>query len=432
MASGPRKFYDLTFNEFGTSDAVLSEALRSLVNSADQPHTSLAIWHKLVPDSHYHVFTKDKEVYVANLVGEVKDNKIQLQKIYKHKPMKLTRFTQNDETALHTEINEYFLLANRTESRPQDPAFRLDKIFDLRGSHVAIYTNGVIDILYSAPSNVFVDTHTTPSTSQSSSTSSATVPGRITNSAMVPSPSPGPSAVIAVTPPQGAQQGAQQVVQQIDGQGAQQIAEQVAQRVAQQLAQQLAQSNGGPNRKNENNGPDVPKGPPVPTFSTSTTALSCAEVTAQYNVSGSDKVECVSSTGAAPVSSVTLVLDARQVTLPTVGLEKKDGKWVGFASVGAAQWVWVEITGKKMKYKAQFKSQDWDAKEVEVKDEKDKKFKFEGGTVEYSGQNPFDTGSANVGLIVGITLAVLALVAIAVGAALLAARRNNIKVASIQ
>lgn len=433
MASGPRKFYDLTFNEFGTSDAVLSEALRSLVNSADQPHTSLAIWHKLVPDSHYHVFTKDKEVYVANLVGEVKDNKIQLQKIYKHKPMKLTRFTQNDETALHTEINEYFLLANRTESRPQDPAFRLDKIFDLRGSHVAIYTNGVIDILYSAPSNVFVDTHTTPSTSQSGSTSSATVPGRITNSAMVPSPIPGPStstAAIVVTPQPGTlvvtpRPGAQQVVQQIDGQGAQQIAEQVAQRVAQQLAQQLAQSNGGPNRKNENNGPDVPKGPPVPTFSTSTTALSCAEVTAQYNVSGSDKVECVSSTGATPVSSVTLVLDARQVTLPTVGLEKKDGKWVGFASVGAAQWVWVEITGKKMKYKAQFKSQDWDAKEVEVKDEKDKKFKFEGGTVEYSGQNPFDTGSANVGLIVGITLAVLALVAIAVGAALLAARRNR-------
>jgi len=177
------------------------------------------------------------------------------------------------------------------------------------------------------------------------------------------------------------------------------------------------------NRKNGNN---VPDGPPVPTFSTSNTALSCAEVTAQYNVSGKDKVECVSSTGATPVSSVTLVLDARQVTLPTVGLEKKDGKWVGFASVGAAQWIWVEITGKKMKYKAQFRSQDWETKEVEVKDEKDKKFKFEGGTVEYSGQNPFDTGSVNVGLIVGITLAVLALLfAIAVGAALFAARRNR-------
>jgi hypothetical protein len=149
-------------------------------------------------------------------------------------------------------------------------------------------------------------------------------------------------------------------------------------------------------------------------------------VTERYNVSGSDKVECVSSTGATPVSSVTLVLDAKQVTLPTVGLEKKDGKWVGFASVGAAQWIWVEIAGKKMKYKAQFKSQDWDAKEVEVKDEKDKKFKFEGGTVEYSGQNPFEAGSANVGLIVGITLAVLALFSIiAVGAALFAARRNS-------
>jgi hypothetical protein len=370
--------------------------LRGLLTDDEEQLTSLAIWHKLVPDSHYHVFTKDKEVYVANLVGKVKDDMIQFQKIYKHKPMKLTRFTQNDETALHTEINDYFLLANRTESRPQVPGFRLSKLFDLRGSHVAVYTNDVVDILYSAPANVFVDTHTTPSTSQSSSTSSATVAGQITNSVMVPSPSPGPStssAVIAVTPPQGAQP----VVQQIDGQGAQQIAEQVAQRIAQQLAQQLAKSNGGPNRKNENDGPD---GTPVPTFSTSTTALSCAEVTAQYNMSGSDKVECVSSTGATPVSSVTLVLDAKQVTLPTVGLEKKDGKWVGFASVGAAQWVWVEIAGKKMKYKVQFRSQDWEAKEVEVKDEKDKKFKFEGGTVEYSGQNPFDTGSVVITVVI--------------------------------
>jgi hypothetical protein len=410
MASGPRKFYDLTFNEFGTSDTVLSAALRGLLTGNEEPLTSLAIWHKLVPDSHYHVFTEDKEVYVANLVGEVKDGSIQFQKIYKHKPMKLTRFTQNDETALHTEINDYFLLANRTESSPQDPAFRLDKIFDLRGSHVAVYTNGAIDILYSAPSNVFVDTHTTPSTSQSSSTSSATVPGQITNSVMVPSPSPGPStssAVIAVTP----QQVVQQVVQQIDGQGAQQIAEQVARQVAQQLAQQLAQSNGGPNK---NDGKNENKGTPVPTFSTSNTALSCAEVTAQYNVSGKDKVECVSSTGATPVSSVTLVLDAKQVTLPTVGLEKKDGKWVGFASVGAAQWVWVEITGKKMKYKVQFKSQDWDAKEVEVKDEKDKKLKFEGGTVEYSGQNPFDTGSV-------VTTVLIVVISIAVAIGILAA-----------
>jgi hypothetical protein len=222
------------------------------------------------------------------------------------------------------------------------------------------------------------------------------------NSNMVPSPIPGPSAVIAVTPRPGAQQVVQPVVQQIDGQG----------------AQQVVQSNGGPNRndgKNENNGT------PVPTFSTSTTALSCAEVTAQYNVSGSDKVECVSSTGATPVSSVTLVLDAKQVTLPTVGLEKKDGKWVGFASVGSAQWIWVEIAGKKMKYKAQFKSQDWETKEVEVKDEKDKKFKFEGGTVEYSGQNPFEAGT-NWVLIIGVVLGVVVAIIVAIGAGFVAAR----------
>jgi hypothetical protein len=114
------------------------------------------------------------------------------------------------------------------------------------------------------------------------------------------------------------------------------------------------------------------------------------------------------------VSSVTLVLDAKQVTLPTVGLEKKDGKWVGFASVGAAQWIWVEITGKKMKYKAQFRSQDWETKEVEVKDEKDKKLKFEGGTVEYSGQNPLDTGSM-------VTTLLIVVISIAAAIAILAA-----------
>jgi hypothetical protein len=145
-------------------------------------------------------------------------------------------------------------------------------------------------------------------------------------------------------------------------------------------------------------------------------------------VSGKDKVECVSSTGAAPVSSVTLVLDAKQVTLPTVGLEKKDGKWVGFASVGAVQWVWVEITGKKMKYKVQFKSQDWETKEVEVKDEKDKKFKFEGGTVEYSGQNPFDAGTNWVLIIIGVVLGVILLI-VAIGAGFVAARaRHNLAV----
>jgi hypothetical protein len=386
-------------------------------------YTSHDIWHSLDTNSYYHVFKKDSDVYVANLVGEVTDGELQVKAIYRHKPMTLDRFTRNNEGTLLTEINDYFLLSNRTESRPQVPGFRLSKLFDLTGSYVAVYTNDVVDILYSAPANVFLDT---PSNSQSSSTSSATVPGQITNSAMVqPSPITGPSAVIAVTP----QPVALVVTPRPDvlvvtprpdgptGPPRPDVLVVTPRPVVEQVVQPDA------NRKNGNN---VPDGPPVPTFSTSNTALSCAEVTAQYNVSGKDKVECVSSTGATPVSSVTLVLDARQVTLPTVGLEKKDGKWVGFASVGAAQWIWVEITGKKMKYKVQFKSQEWDAKEVEVKDEKDKKFKFEGGTVEYSGQNPFDTGSVNVGLIVGITLAVLALLfAIAVGAALFAARRNR-------
>ena len=97
----------------------------------------------------------------------------------------------------------------------------------------------------------------------------------------------------------------------------------------------------------------------APTFTTSTTALSCAAVTASHNAyysrAGGEKVECSSSTDpksdAKSKLTVTLLLGSVPVTFPTVGLERKDGKWVGFAIAGTkvedAQWIWVEITGKK-------------------------------------------------------------------------------------
>ena len=114
--------------------------------------------------------------------------------------------------------------------------------------------------------------------------------------------------------------------------------------------------------------------------------------------------------------------DQVTVTFPTVGLEKKEGKWVGFAFTGTrvedAQWIWVEITGKKMKYKAQFYAQarSWDQKEVEVKLDKEKKYTFDGGYVEYSGQSPFDAGTSWTLIIIVIVSVVLFLIAIIVAA----------------
>jgi hypothetical protein len=207
MASGPRTFHNSTFNELGRSYTALSQHLWPRLTGKESTLTSSEIWSKLVPGSYYHVFTNDPkandpEVYVANLVGDVTTESLRLQEIYKHKPRSFAMFTRDDESTLENEIDKYFLFSIRVNSRPQDNNnnFKLDKLLNLHGSHVAVYTNGAIDILYSAPSNVFVDTHTTPPTSQHS----ATVPGQITNSVMVPSPITSPSAVIAVTPQPGA------------------------------------------------------------------------------------------------------------------------------------------------------------------------------------------------------------------------------------
>jgi hypothetical protein len=163
-------------------------------------------------------------------------------------------------------------------------------------------------------------------------------------------------------------------------------------------------------------------------------------VTGSYNAQAAPdtKVECSSSvTGpdAKSTVTVTLVLDSEQITMPPVGLEKKNDKWVGFALSGAradeARWIWVEITGKKMKYKAQMYSyadatRKWDLAEVEINGVKERKYTFEGGTVEYSGQNPFETGSRKLVWIIGITLAVLAVLSISICAAVFMARKRHL------
>ena len=377
----PRTFLNLTRSELASNAkddiAALHSTLVDYVNKSDDSivdtnnnagYDSEAIWTTKMKDgSHYYVFytmdtTTGKNAYIAHYSMNAENQMVLV--IFLHVPEK-------SEYDMPADVNRFFMLSRRVEINDNIESGLSIKgpgMYIAGGSFVAVYNGRGYELLYS------------------SETDDVFKSSVFANSNMVPSPIPGPStstAEIVVTP--------------------RPVALVVTPRP---VVEQVVQSNGGPNRKNGNNENDGTNGPPVPTFSTSTTALSCAEVTAQYNVSGKDKVECVSSTGATPVSSVTLVLDAKQVTLPTVGLEKKDGKWVGFASVGAAQWVWVEITGKKMKYKVQFKSQDWDAKEVEVKDEKDKKLKFEGGTVEYSGQNPFDTGSVVITvLIVVISIA---------------------------
>ena len=90
----------------------------------------------------------------------------------------------------------------------------------------------------------------------------------------------------------------------------------------------------------------------------------------------------------------------------------KDDKdtWIGFATgaagagalgaLGAGQsadWLAVEIKGKKMKYTRKGSEQV----EVEVTEDGDKKYKFTGGTATVTGENPF---ASSMALIIGLSV----------------------------
>jgi hypothetical protein len=112
-------------------------------------------------------------------------------------------------------------------------------------------------------------------------------------------------------------------------------------------------------------------------------------------------------------------------TFKDVAMENKEDKWVGFMmNQETKQWIQLEVTKeKKLTYAAcldqcaetsstapTYKQK----KELEVKHDKDKKYTFEGGTVEYSEIDPFApgglSGAAIAGIVIGVVVVVILLV----------------------
>jgi hypothetical protein len=96
-------------------------------------------------------------------------------------------------------------------------------------------------------------------------------------------------------------------------------------------------------------------------------------------------------------------------------MEKKDDAWFGFMMIepttaSSSQWIQLEVKEQKLSYTACLGQCDATSptyeqkKDLEVKHDKDKKYKFEGGTVEYTEEDPFHKGmspSLILGLIIG-------------------------------
>ena len=119
------------------------------------------------------------------------------------------------------------------------------------------------------------------------------------------------------------------------------------------------------------------------------------------------------------------------VTFKDVPMEKKDDVWFGFmmiapttvsSSAAVSQWIQLEVKEQKLSYTACLGQCDTTSpkyeqkKDLEVKHDKDKKYKFEGGTVEYTEEDPFSKGNLALilGLSIGGSILVIILVVIAV------------------
>jgi hypothetical protein len=111
--------------------------------------------------------------------------------------------------------------------------------------------------------------------------------------------------------------------------------------------------------------------------------------------------------------SVSIALGS--VTFKDVPMEKKDDAWFGFmmiAATSSSQWIQLEVKEQKLSYTACLGQCDATShatspkyeqkKDLEVKHDKDKKYTFEGGTVEYTEEDPFHKG--NLALILGLSI----------------------------
>jgi hypothetical protein len=188
---------------------------------------------------------------------------------------------------------------------------------------------------------------------------------------------------------------------------------------------------------------------PVPAPANAATTLSCADILAKStDVTFACPKLPIPDPPKSKVEIVLTVATASQVPQPTVSpgsqstsstvspqvlqasasftvpLSKDDkGAWIGFSTVAnATDWIAVEIQGKKLKYTRKGAKQV----EVDVTSDGDKKYKFTGGTVTYTGEDPFASGMDHA-LVIGLAVGggVLALILLIVGIVLLRKRASS-------
>ena len=185
---------------------------------------------------------------------------------------------------------------------------------------------------------------------------------------------------------------------------------------------------------------------PVPAPANAATTLSCADILAKstdvtfacpklppdppkskveivLTVATSTQVPQSTVSPGSQATSSTVSPQAPQASASfTVPLSKDDkGVWIGFSANGA-DWIAVEIQGKKLKYTRKGAKQV----EVDVTSDGDKKYKFTGGTVTYTGEDPFASGMDHA-LVIGLAVGggVLALILLIVGIVLLRKRASS-------
>ena len=317
------------------------------------------IWGGMAPQSMYYVYKNKKGVYYVFDFGvtlSIGANGILPNAVYEHKPPP-NKYTQN------TNFDEYFMLSTGVTSRAQATG-TLSLVIPLSGLFVAVYDQAdLTQKLYSASTDVFSSTSLT----SDNSAKQQTPPDKVVKPN---TPTPLPAAGNGAT-----------------GNG-------VPQTVS---ATSLCT---GPyaraiNKYNTHALKPPATGKPIACSTAATEAKTKLTVTI--------------------TPSVQIALGS--VTFKDVPMEKKDDAWFGFMMIApttasSSQWIQLEVKEQKLSYTACLGQCDATShatspkyeqkKDLEVKHDKDKKYKFEGGTVEYTEEDPFHKG--NLALILGLSL----------------------------
>jgi hypothetical protein len=387
------------------------DALRAFADGGTD-FTSENIWHAMRPSvTRYHVFQYDGHHYVVDFGREASPHSPP--KVYKHKtpPKPMT-----------SDLQSYFLISkwitNSNEISKRYIALRNS----FEDWSIAVYINpGSADFeIYSGktPSSGDVSTlfpiEVNLATGNAPTPLPATVGGAAGNT---PTPTPLPATV----------------VRQTTGDASQTI---------------LQPPNGSENSAKQQTPPDKVVTPNTPTplpqnqnqmAQPSPTTLATTPCTGPYEIAinkynadvqkapimGKPIACSTAATEAKTKLTVTITpsvpIALGSVTFKDVPMEKKDDVWVGFMMIAptaasSSQWIQLEVKEQKLSYTACLGQCDTTSpkyeqkKDLEVKHDKDKKYKFEGGTVEYTEEDPFHKGmsqSLKLGLIIGIPAAVV-------------------------